>query len=71
MLGDGSLNMRGRAINTRFKLVQAKRFRAYLESVFLSLCEFYSTGIQSYSYLDNVQVILIPPFLLEHVVSLF
>ena len=53
LLGDGDIELRGRAINGRFKIIQSTKYKDYFLMLFEIFSQFCSTPPRSYTYLDS------------------
>ena len=53
LLGDADIELRGRAINGRFKIVQSTKYKDYFFMLFEIFSQFCSAPYSSYTYLDS------------------
>lgn len=53
LLGDADIELRGRAINGRFKIVQSTKYKDYFFMLFEIFSQFCSAPYSSYNYLDS------------------
>ena len=53
LLGDADIELRGRAINGRFKIIQSTKHKDYFLMLFEIFSQFCSTPPRSYTYLDS------------------
>ena len=53
LLGEGDIELRGRAINGRFKIIQSTKYKDYFLMLFEIFSQFCSTPHSSYTYLDS------------------
>ena len=53
LLGDADIELRGRAINGRFKIIQSTKYRDYFLMLFEIFSQFCSAPYSSYNYLDS------------------
>jgi LAGLIDADG DNA endonuclease family. len=53
LLGDADIELRGRAINGRFKIIQSTKYKDYFLMLFEIFSQFCSTPHSSYIYLDS------------------
>ena len=53
LLGDADIELRGRAINGRFKIIQSTKYKDYFLMLFEIFSQFCSTPPRSYTYLDS------------------
>ena len=53
LLGDADIELRGRAINGRFKIIQSTKYKDYFLMLFEIFSQFCSTPHSSYTYLDS------------------